>query len=236
MSLKVFNFWNSVKKNAECSKYTQNLIFERNIHLEENVDDDESNYANMLTIGLSPYNKMNVYVRIESRNEGGGILQLDGVSMIKLLDYIDHRFGENTTLLPSDNDNDNNNEEKKATLHCTGKSRYKIRVDDKYLKLHFETLMMLKRKNSIIRLQIRSFENVDYKPHLYNMLNHFCFEGNEGILKQVLHSSRNINKEQFISEICTLRCQCFDESFALEMMNNCLELFIMCVPLFIKAL
>lgn len=56
MSIKVNTFWNSVDKDVESNKYTRNLIFEKNIYLDENVDyNDETNYVNVLIIGFSPH-------------------------------------------------------------------------------------------------------------------------------------------------------------------------------------
>lgn len=180
-------------------------------------------------IGFSTY--FHQCARIESRTEGGGIIHLDTVMLIKLLDLIGDRFSENA-VLPRNSNNDEDN----TVIQCSGKRRYKIRVDSKYLRLSFNTLMMLKRKNLLIKSQISLFEMMDYKPHLYNLFNHFCFETDERIVNQALHASHFINKEHLINEMCMLNCQCFDRSFGFEIMNNCLEWFVVCVPLFIKAL
>lgn len=230
----VNTFWDSVQRNAESSKYTKNLIFEKNIYLDECMDNDENRNVNVLIIGLNPYNRMKVYGRIESRTECGGVLQLDGVSLMDLLDRINCRFSENAFSNRGYNNYDN--DETKISIEWINENRFKITVNNENIKLNLDTLLILKRKYSIIKLQMMSLECVNYKAQLYDFLNHFCYEVDERIVNQALHGSHNINKQFVIYEMCMLSCECFEQSFVLEIANNCLDWFVACVPLFIKAL
>lgn len=229
-------FWEGVQSDEENNKFTKNLIFEKNIYLDDDIDGnyDQVYNKNVLIIGLCPHNRMKVYARIESRTECGGVLHLDAVSLMNLMDCIDRRFSEKTVSNKGHDEIDGG--ENKISLQYTIGNRYKITVGDKYLKLSLTTLLNLKRKYSIIQLTIVLFEDENYEPQLYNLLNHFCYEANERIVIQALHRSHNINKNNLIYEIWMLECSCFSKSFVLEITDNCLDWFVRCVRLFIRSL
>lgn len=65
MSIMIENFWDSVRRDERCKLYKNFMIYEKNIYLDENNDD--VGQLNVIVIGVSPYNQMKVYARIESR-------------------------------------------------------------------------------------------------------------------------------------------------------------------------
>lgn len=221
MSIMIENFWDSVRRDERCKLYKNFMIYEKNIYLDENNDD--VGQLNVIVIGVSPYNQMKVYARIESRDEGGEILRIDASELMQVLDCIDERFGEGA-------------KNKATKKYYAGTSKFKIRVDDTYIKMTVDALLMMRNKRLLISEHISMLENANYKSQLYDYMNHFCNEVDEEIITRAVCGSRNIKKQHLINEMCMLSCQCFEISFALEIANNGTDWFIACVPLFFNAM
>lgn len=221
-------FWEEMWRNENNKKQSEILIFERNVYLHQNMDDEEGNeFANVIIIGVSPYNRMKVCARIESRAVGGS-MRLDGNSLLELLECVEDRFCENA-VIPRNNRN--------VTIKQVNECIYKISIGTENIKLCLETLLALRRKQQIIKLHIKLLERENYAAQLYKLLHHFCFESKQEIVMQTLHTSVNISKEKLTNELlCMMHHKCVDMAFVLEIASNCLEWFAMCVPLFIKTL
>lgn len=185
----------------------KNLICEKFIYL----DDDRTE---VLVIGISPHNKMSVAGRLESR-ASASFLHLDRKALMELLHCVDDCFRGSIDIPKPETDS------------------------HEVIKLKMDALLTLRRKLPIIRQEIELLERGQYDKQLFQLLEHFCFETDERIVMKSLNTLRALYMKsdnlELLEKMCQLECECVQKSFVLDITANCLEWFVHCVPLYIKA-
>lgn len=211
-------FWKNVTDNVK--KQCSNLLFERNVYL-----DDERECV--LVIGVMPHNKFEIGARIE-RRFSKNVVHLDKDKLFDLIECVDERFCENAVYPQAC---------RSVRIQLYDAKCYKIRIgDDQCIKLCLATLLTLRQKHKLIKMQVAMLEKNDYERQMHKLLLHFCYDGDEQTVVKAMQAPAYMQKPQFIDTMCALDCSCVDKSFVVEMANGCSDWFLACVPLFIKTL
>lgn len=209
-------FWDSVRDSERANKWAVNLLFEKNIHLDDECD-------SILIIGISLQDRMRTSARIETRS-AESVLRMGGDSLINLLDCIDGRFRDNAVFPTHTN----------ISIRLFDERFYKIGVDDARIKMTRDALLTLMRKQTLIRNLMKTLECNEYEKQLFRLLHHFCYDTPQRTVVRALNS-RSMHQHVF-NEMHDIQCDCLEMSFTLELALNNSNWFAACVPLFIKTL
>lgn len=211
-------FWSSV--GGVVKKQSTNLLFEKNIYLDDDRDC-------VLIVGVMPHKRFAIGARIEKKGSKR-VMHLDKVSLLDLIECVDERFCENAVYPQSC---------RNVRIQLYDVQSYKISVgDEQHIKLGLDTLLTLRQKHRLIKIQVHTLENNNYEKQLHKLLLHFCYDGDERTVVKAMQAPGHLHKQHFADVMCMLDFYCIDKSFAVEMAANCADWFLACVPLFIKTL
>lgn len=213
-------FWSSVLRNVGSNKQPTSLMFEKHFYL-------DAGCATVLIIGISPHDRLTVSSRIESRAMDSNVLRLDKNALLEVLECVSDRLRENT-IRPRQNTS--------VSIQCLSDWLYRINVGDENIKMSLDTLLTLRRKMTIVKMQIELLERADHESQLYKLLELFCYNAGERAVVRALQTFHSVDAQQLIDELCMLDCACIEQQFVVEIVNSCLEWFAACVPLYIKML
>lgn len=178
-------FWNSVVEDQRAVRHGAHLIFEKHIHLEDELD-------SVLVLGISPHNKMSTAARIEIK-ANAHILYLDKVLLTHLLDCVNTRFSENA-IFP-----------KRAHEHVNIQQLdhrfFKISLANEQIKMCAAALFTLKRKQTLIKLLITRLERDIYESHLFKLLHHVMHK--EPLIDDLCELECDCLQKSFVLEIAT---------------------------------
>lgn len=196
---------------AETSLTQSNrLLFEKTVYLE---DYDEDEFVSVLIIGIDIRQRLSIGARIEVKSMCAA-LHMDKSTLLEMLDSIDDLLRENAVL-----PNFNRNKVRIQPIHDT---LYKISVGNKHIKVSMKALLTLRLKLPIIKMQIHLLECADYETQFYDLLNYFY--------------DLNLHKSELLDRMFMLVSEDLERSFVLEISINFLDLFMICLHLYDKAL
>lgn len=229
--MNVETFWSNVQRTVNKKSIPTNLIFEKKIFLNENVDDDECREStSVIVLGINPHDRLSTSGRIEVRSATTKtVLRMNKETLIDLLESINDRFREDA-VTPK---------QRKISIRSINEILFEIKAANEVIKMSLNTLLTLRDKLPIIKLQIDMLERVGCSNSLFNLLHHFCYDAEQNAVMRAMHNNGRdptIDKRQLIIELCQIDCECLEKSFVLEIANGYLDWFVTCVPQYIKAI
>lgn len=220
LSINSVHFWKKLKEKTEISK-PYKLLHEKKIYLSEYSE-------SILSIGLIPQNEFKVYARLEI-NITNDVILMNATNLMNFLEILSQYFNENIILPPSSC--------KASNIQLTPIQQriFKLNIDGKFVKIDEESLQILFRMKSHIKMYILmlQYQQKPYESLLFKLLNHFCYDKT---IKESTDSSKLIYTQQFFEDVIDLHCDCIEKPFILEIATNFAEWFSTCVPIFVKVL
>lgn len=202
------------------------LICESSVYLNENEQ-------TILKIGYNPLHFFEIITRMESKTKHSTILT--STELNELLEFLSNNFDENNTwrLLYT---NIRPGMKFVIDLKATEPRSFSLHIGRKYLAVDEETLYALLRKKSYIKNYILLLEQrrKSYESMLFNLFNHFCYDGKSLKFATDLACSKYY-VNNFFDEIINFHCDCINKNFAIDIGANFSEWFSKCVPIFIKT-
>lgn len=219
--LNVNHFWNSVGELVEKKKPSSNLLFEKNIYL-----DDERDCV--IIVGVMPHKRFSIGARIEKKGSKC-VVYLDKETLFDLIECVDEQFCENAVYPKS---------HRSVRIQLYDEQWYKICIgDEQRIKMCLATLLTLRQKHKLIKMQVNMIEKrTAYEKQFHKLLLHFCYDGDERVVVKAMQAPAHLQKQQLTDAVCAVDCYCIEKAFAVEMATNCADWFLACVPIFIRSL
>lgn len=223
-------FWNSLNDMKE-RDYTFNpsntLIFEKNIHL----NNDGGEYRSVLSIGLDPENEFAVAARLEVKKTSS-ILMLDCTHLKSLLECLKDYESNILQTFPIENTRSKYKLEfyqmqpRILDMCIHGRS---ISIDEDSLKTLCRMRLHITRLISSLEEETKKCETLFFK-----LLGHFCYEKT---VQEASDLAQTDFKRHFFEEIISLHCwnECLEKSFVTEIAIHFEQWFSKCVDYFIDT-
>lgn len=218
-------FWKKIDEiNGTDGDYK--LIHEKNIYLNDEC-------GSVITIGMNPRDRFEIYVRLEMRLMNSSLL-LDSESMTQLLHCLVERFHINAVLPTTLSQNFNKRLSGKQQIGISSfqQSFYKIIINQKNIKLDHKTIEALLNIKSYVMTLISLYEAEREKveTNFFKLLNYFCYG-------KTFHDINELLKNNILfNELIGSSCIGLEDLLAVEIAVNFSAWFIKCIPMFMKTL